>query len=161
MITISEFSKMLSSENEIIHAQTKDLSHADTLIQPQPGGNCLNWVLGHLLDGLINILKVVGGEVPSDLPDLTRYRRESSPIFKDEPGVLSLKQLLENLNLITNNLVKCLQDMTESEFDQEVDLWGSQVRRGWVAFFYYFHYTYHLGQLEYLRNLAGKTDKII
>lgn len=161
MITISEFAKMLTNENEIIQLQTKDLKQVDTLIQPQPGGNCLNWTLGHLLDGLLNILKVIGGMVPVDIPDLKRYQRESSPIRKDEPGILTPELLIEYLNKVNIITVEHLKSMSESDFDQEIELWGSQVRRGWVVFFYYFHYTYHIGQLECLRNLAGKTDKVI
>lgn len=161
MITISDFAKMLTNEIEIIHSQTKDLTQSDTLIQPQPGGNCMNWVLGHLLDGLINVLSVLEGEMPESLPNLERYQRESSPIQQDEPGLLTLPRLIENLDKVNNSILKRLEQLTDSDFDQEIELWGSQVRRGWVAFFYYFHYTYHLGQLEYFRNLAGKTDKVI
>jgi hypothetical protein len=33
--------------------------------------------------------------------------------------------------------------------------------RGARLFFYYFHETYHVGQTELLRQLAGRDDKII
>ncbi|MCJ7694277.1 MAG: DinB family protein [Anaerolineaceae bacterium] len=161
MITIAEFSKMLTNENEIIHLQTKDLTQSNTLIQPQPGGNCMNWVLGHLLDGLISILKVLNGKIPENLPDLERYQRESSPILEDESGVLSLDLLLKYLDRVNVRVIECLVSMDEADLDQEIELWSRKVKRGWAAFFYHFHYTYHLGQLEYLRNLAGKTEKVI
>ena len=55
MVTIPELIKILKLENRLVHDQTRDLTHADTLIQPKPSGNCMNWVLGHLLDTLIEI----------------------------------------------------------------------------------------------------------
>lgn len=32
-----------------LQRNTAGLSHEDSLVQPQPAGNCLNWVLGHIL----------------------------------------------------------------------------------------------------------------
>ena len=68
MIKIDDLAKMLKFELDIVRQQTAGLSQADSLIQPQPGGNCLNWVMGHLDDGLIALLKVCGGEKPDYIP---------------------------------------------------------------------------------------------
>ena len=77
MINKTEFAKMLSNEYQMIMPQVADLTQADSLLQPQPGGNCMNWVLGHYADSLINLLTVLEGTLPEDLPSLERYRRES------------------------------------------------------------------------------------
>ena len=50
MIHIEDYAKMLQGEHEIMRQQTADLDHTDSLLQPQPGGNCLNWVMGHLVE---------------------------------------------------------------------------------------------------------------
>ena len=68
MIKIDDLVKMLKFELDIVRQQTAGLSQADSLIQPQPGGIVWNWVMGHLDDGLIALLKVCGGEKPEDLP---------------------------------------------------------------------------------------------
>ena len=94
MITIAEFSKMLANENEIVHEQTRELSNADALIQPQPSGNCLNWVLGHMLDNQILVLKTLGGSSSIERTETDRYRRDSEPIRAEGPGVWTLEQLL-------------------------------------------------------------------
>ena len=60
MITKADLIKMLVIENNLIHDQTNGLNQADTLIQPQ-GGNCMNWVLGHLLESQIIMLKALNG----------------------------------------------------------------------------------------------------
>jgi hypothetical protein len=161
MIHIDDFSKMLQFEVDILRQQTTDLSHADSLLQPQPAGNCLNWVLGHLVVNLMDILQVLGGSPPDDLPDLQRYRINSEPICGDEEGILKLQVLIDNYNRLTGIIEDRLSQMDEADFEEEIDFWQGKKSRGYVAFFYFFHNTYHLGQLEQQRNLAGKTEKII
>jgi hypothetical protein len=161
MIGIDDFSKMLSGELDILRKQTDGLTTKDSLLQPQPGGNCLNWVMGHLVVNLVEILEVLDGELLDGLPDLTRYRIGSEPIRGEEEGVLALSDLVDIYERLTNKIIDRLSQMDEADFKEETDFWQGKSRRGYVAFFYFFHNTYHLGQLEFLRNLAGKTGKII
>lgn len=161
MIGIDDFSKMLSGELDILRKQTDGLTTKDSLLQPQPGGNCLNWVMGHLVVNLVEILEVLDGELLDGLPDLTRYRIGSEPIRGEEEGVLALSDLVDIYERLTNKIIDRLSQMDEADFKEEIDFWQGKSRRGYVAFFYFFHNTYHLGQLEFLRNLAGKTGKII
>jgi hypothetical protein len=161
MIEIDEFSKMLTGELEILGKQTAGLTQADSLLQPQPGGNCLNWVMGHLVVNLTEILAVLGEENSGDVPDVSRYRIGSDPIRGEEEGVLPLQMLIEAYSVLTKRITDRLSKMSEADFEAEIDFWQGKSRRGYVAFFYFFHNTYHLGQLEFLRNLAGKTEKII
>jgi hypothetical protein len=161
MIQVEDFSKMISGEHEILLQQTAGLSHADSLLQPEPGGNCLNWVMGHLVGNLVEILKVLGEVPPSGLPDLQHYGYGSEPILRDEPGVHPFEDLIESYTRLNNLVIEKLKQMTEADFEEEIDFFQEKTRRGYIAFFYFFHNTYHLGQLEQFRNLAGKTEKVI
>lgn len=161
MISISDFKRILSMEQEIIEEQTRDLTQADSLIQPQPGGNCLNWVLGHLLHNLILILVSLGGISPIETQALKRYERGSEPVKGQADDVLDISFLLKGLQTIHQNVQKKLDLMTEVDFDREVPHWDSTAPLGWRVFFLQFHHTYHIGQLEPLRNLAGRTEKVI
>jgi hypothetical protein len=161
MITKDEFIKMLTWEHEVLLKQVAGLTHADSLLQPQSGGNCLNWIMGHLVVNLVDILTILGGESPAELPKLAQYSFGSDPIHCDSPGVIKLQVLVEMYGHLTTLVADQLSQMTEADFDQEIDFWQGKNRRGYVAFFYYFHNTYHLGQLEQLRNLAGKTENVI
>jgi len=45
---------------DVVNANTHGLTHEESLVEPRPGGNRLNWVLGHLLsvyDGFLPLLK--------------------------------------------------------------------------------------------------------
>jgi hypothetical protein len=161
MITKDEFAYMLSWEQDILIKQLEGLTHTDSLLQPHPGGNCLNWVMGHLVGNLVIILSVLGCDPPTGLPDLAHYRYGSEPVHCDEPGVIELSALIDAYRLLTKTITDQLAQMTEADFDDEIEFWQDQTRRGYVAFFFFFHNTYHLGQLEQLRNLAGKTEKVI
>jgi hypothetical protein len=161
MIQVDDFSKMLSGELGILKQQTAGLTTKDSLLQPQPGGNCLNWVMGHLVVNLVEIFEVLEGELSEDLPDLARYRIGSEPIRGEEAGVQALDDLVDIYEQLTIKIVDRLSQMNEAEFEEEIDFWQGKSRRGYVAFFYFFHNTFHLGQLEYLRNLAGKIEKVI
>jgi len=162
MITISEYARMLEMEQDIIHLQTEGLSDADLLTQPPNGGNCMEWVLGHIADGLATILRVLDALPPDNLPDFSRYRRGSAPILGPEAGLLGRLKLLEALDMLQAAAQTRLAEMDEAAFDEEIIIFGDQARRrGWWALFFLFHHSYHVGQLEILRNIAGKTDKII
>ena len=151
---------MLVIENNLIHDQTNGLTQGDTLIQP-PGGNCMNWVLGHLLESQISMLKAMDGISPIDPVLLGRYKRESAPIMSDCEDVLSLEILLDGHDKVHAAITARLSEMSEVDFDVEIQQGERKVIRGWRIFFLHFHYTYHIGQLEQLRQLAGKTEKII
>jgi hypothetical protein len=161
MITKDEFAKMLTGELDILLKQTDDLTHQESLLQPEPGGNCLNWVMGHLVINLLDILKALGGAASISLPELDHYGFGSEPVHGDEAGVIELSVLVDAYALLTKTITDRLAQMSETDFDQQIEFWQGQSRRGYVAFFYFFHNTYHIGQLEQLRNLAGRTEKVI
>lgn len=161
MLTNQDLIRIFSLEHNVIKMQTEGLTHADTLIQPQPGGNCMNWVLGHLLDNQITLLELLGQASPVEASELSLYQRESAPLTSDGPDVLQLDRLLQCHNLVHDLLVARLAEMSPADFDREIQFRDRTVSLGWRLFFLHFHYTYHLGQLELLRQLAGKTEKLI
>jgi hypothetical protein len=161
MLTPSDFIRLFSIENDLIKSQTEGLTQADTLIQPQPTGNCMNWVLGHILENQITMLTVLGGASPVDPAALIIYKRESDPITKDQTGVHQLEWLLNGIDALHNALVACLAEMNDADFAREIQQGERKFTVGWRFLFLHFHYTYHVGQLELLRQLAGHSDKIV
>lgn len=161
MFTIQDFTRLLSIEHTMIHTQTEGLTQADTLIQPKPSGNCMNWVLGHLLDNQITLLTLVGKESPVDPVLLERYLRDSEPVISDGPGVLTLERLLDGLDLVQAALIARLGEMSDADFRREIEFRGRTITVGWRVLFLNFHFTYHVGQLELLRQLAGRSEKLV
>jgi len=159
--TIQDFIRLLSIEHNMIYTQTEGLTQTDTLIQPQPSGNCMNWVLGHLLDNQITLLTLLGKESPVDPVLLERYLRDSEPVTGDGPGVLALEHLLDGLDRVQVALIARLGEMSDADFIREIEFRGRTITMGWRVLFLNFHFTYHVGQLELLRQLAGRSEKLI
>ena len=139
--------------------QTAGLSHQDSLLQV-PGVNCLNWVLGHIADSRDRVLGFLG-QPPILGEEAARYRRESDPVTGDGPGVLSLERLLAALAEGQERIAAALAGMSDEvlmEMRQDGD---RTLPLGTLLHFANWHETYHVGQTELLRSLAGKTDKVI
>lgn len=161
MIPVSDFIKVLKLENGIIHEQTKNLSQEHTLIQPPAGGNCMNWVLGHLLDNQMVMLDTLHGPLPFKKDQFNRYTRESEPVLGEEGSILPLEELLVDLDIVHRAIVTRLEGMQEEDFTEEIRIGDRPRTLGYQVFFLHFHYTYHIGQLEPLRQLAGFHNKVI
>jgi uncharacterized damage-inducible protein DinB len=161
MISNNDLSEAFARNIGIIKMQTKDLTHADTLIQPASGGNCLNWVLGHLAENRDHVLELLG-EPPAIGALGARYKRGSDPMKETEPTTLPLEEILAWLDRAQERIASALARMDDAAWAREITT--SNNRKATVAqrvFFLYFHETYHVGQTELFRQLAGKDDKII
>ena len=161
MMTAAKLAKDYKRNATIIKWQADGLSHADSLIQTPYRINCLNWVLGHIAEGRDDVLEMVGAERVGEPGELDRYLRESEPILEDGPGVVPLARLLEIINETQERLDVTLGGLSEAELavatieDERTTTLAGRVH------FAYFHDTYHTGQTELLRQVAGKNDHII
>jgi uncharacterized damage-inducible protein DinB len=160
MIEPEELAQAFARNVSIIGRQADGLTQADSLLQPPFRGNCLNWVLGHLANNRDSILQLLGQQ-PILGEAAARYRRESEPVTGDGEGVLSLAELLSALERSQPVLERALRLVSPEELAKEVPFAGRTVPVGQRLFFMYFHETYHTGQTELLRQLAGKGDKVI
>jgi len=152
---VGAFARNLS----VVKAQTEGLTHADSLMQ-FPNGNCLNWVIGHIVEGRDDMLEVLG-EPRAAGPAVERYQRGSEPVAGEEERVLPLAQLLELLEQSQERIEIALSHIEPSALARKSadDPRGRSI--GQRIFFLYFHETYHVGQTELFRQLAGKDDKLI
>jgi uncharacterized damage-inducible protein DinB len=159
MISLNDLAAAFGRNVGIIKAQTEGLTNEDSLIA-QPGGNCLNWVLGHMAANRDEILEVLG-EPPIMGEESARYKRESEPVTGAEDGILPLEALLARLDQSQERIAATLARMDESAMATEIRQGDRTTTVGKRAFFLYFHETFHVGQTELFRQLAGKNDKII
>jgi len=161
MITTTDLIKGLERNLGIVKAQTEGLSHADSLLQLPFRGNCLNWVLGHMADNRNTMLRLLGGESILDGAHARRYGYGSEPVCGDGDDILTLEELLTALEKGQSALAASLARVTPEELAREVESFLGTTTLGQLIFFLYWHETYHVGQTEYLRQLAGTDDKVI
>lgn len=158
MYTADDLISDFERNRAIVRRHAEGLTHADGLIQPPGAGNCLNWTLGHLVVHRNKAIQAAGGESMLTEEQIARYTNESDPITADGDDVIDQARLLELLDQSQTRLAETL-----SGADLEAPF---ETRRGPIPLlqrlhFLYFHDTYHTGQLDLLRQLSGKNDKII
>lgn len=161
MIDQEQLASAFGLNLNIIKRQTESMSHADSLLQPPFRGNCLNWVLGHIVVNRNRVLKLLGEGPVVREGDLTRYETDSEPVIADGPGVMTLDELLETLEHAQGLIAAGLQRATSEDLSQKVKIGEREMTVGQRLFGLYFHETYHTGQTELLRQLAGKDDKVV
>ena len=159
MISKEDYKDLFNTWQRVLDMQTKDLSQKDLLIQPQPGGNCMLWVLGHIVNSMGELVNELGGApTPEVVKTYDRFAPGSEPVLGYEEGLPGLEKIKEDFAAISKIAIQALDEKSEAFFAEDA---GHGQTNGGSLLFSAFHLSYHIGQLEYLRNLAGKTEKLI
>jgi hypothetical protein len=161
MIDAVQLADAFALNARLIRMQAAGLTHADSLLQPPVRGNCLNWVVGHLLVGRNRVLRALGAEPAVAEAEVARYETESEPIAGDATGVWALEDLLALHDRTQERIADALRRATPDDLVKEMMVGERKTTVGQRVFGLYFHDTYHTGQAELLRQLAGTDDKIV
>lgn len=152
--------ELLEMNSAIIRMQTRGISQEQSLIQPPYGGNCLNWVIGHILTSrqtIFNFLKIEPILSPEELAIYDR----GSEVLIDPAQAADLSKLLKNVKVSEDLIRKGLDSLPKGALDEVTPFGRSSGPLGGHILFLIWHETYHVGQLELLRQLAGKREKLI
>ena len=102
---------------DVIGANTHGLSQEDSLVQPQPAGNCLNWVLGHLLHVYDGVLPLLGQQSVLGTEALQHYARGREPI-REGSEALDFQQLVAAMNEAAERMDAGLAAVSPDLLDQ-------------------------------------------
>jgi uncharacterized damage-inducible protein DinB len=160
VLSAHDLANRFATNTRVIGQQIDGLTHADSLLQPPVRGNCLNWVLGHIVVHRDYVLEAMSEEKVLGDEAVARYDFGSEPITGDEPGVLPLETLLEALNTTQERIADALSRATDESLAALAPKSEPATVGSHVAFLHW-HETYHVGQTEFLRQLAGTDDKVI
>ena len=147
---------------DVVNANIGGLSHEDSLVAPQPAGNRLNWVLGHLMsvyDGFLPLLKqepVIGTEA------LARYARGAEPL-KNPADAIDFGTLQAAWNQASERVDAGLAAIDPESLERPVPNSPSgnpdETVRSLITTVM-FHQAYHAGQTAVLRRIAGREGAI-
>ena len=160
MISSQDLSEAFARNVNIIKRQADGLTDEDCLRQLPSNSNCMNWVLGHIAVSRDDVLRTLG-EPPEMQANGARYKRGSDPVTAADEDILPLEELLNWLDRTQERIATALTKMSAAALARELPSDERKLTIGQRAFFLYFHETYHVGQTELFRQLAGKNDKII
>ncbi len=150
---------LFKTNHWVLTHQADGLTHEDSLLQLPFRGNCLNWVLGHILVSRESVLNMLGIEGTWTEEESARYKFDSEPITSaDDPTIPPFERLLAYFEHTQEQIADGFAEISEQQL-AETDENGRSVAER--ILFLAWHEGYHLGQTEYLRQLAGKDDKVI
>jgi uncharacterized damage-inducible protein DinB len=133
---------------------TKGLNHADSILQPPARGNCLNWVLGHMLDTRNDVLKLLGQPGFLTEAQAKRYGYGSEPVCTDGDDIVKLESAMALLEKSQATLEAALETVSEETLAKEHKSFMGATTLAFFLLIMYRHESYHLGQAELLRELA-------
>lgn len=146
----------------VVRRNVEGLSHADSLVQPTPGGNCLNWVVGHLAWTYAGAVALVGQRTKLDQGALARYARGGAPVTEAAEArdfgqlVAAFDEGSERFDaglatLPPETLGRPAPDSPTGDPNETV---------GSLLATVLFHQAYHSGQTGVLRRLTGRAGAI-
>ena len=162
-MTGNDLANMYEFSYGAIKRNLDDVTNEDSLVQPPGAGNCLNWVLGHIVVARNTILSLAGGAPVAGDEVAAYYRRGSEPLRPGDkvPDLATLRSLLRDSQ---HRLLPALAALSHEALAQPVP---EQMRQppltGSVAdalVRLHYHEGYHNGQMGLLRRLAGKEGAI-
>lgn len=154
MNTILALTKPFQNSYYTLTANLDGITEEEALTWPENGGNCINWILGHIVYTRKSALADFAGETFSDDDPYTCYISEfqsGEPVnAKDhETDFLPLERLVADLNATQEPLLEAINAADTSD----ADLVDTLATLG-------FHEGYHAGQVGVLRRVIGKEGKI-
>jgi DinB superfamily len=138
-----------------IGVNARDLTHEESLLGPKPGGNCANWVLGHIVQNRGAILELLGEQPVWNASDGDPYKRGSAQIAGGATAK-PFPEILEALDRSQERLLAGLSRMRDSDLGSADTKGSAAAKLAGLQF----HEAYHAGQLGLLRRIAGKKGAI-
>ncbi|MCC6795788.1 MAG: DinB family protein [Candidatus Hydrogenedentes bacterium] len=136
------------------------LSDAESLTPPQPGGNSLNWVVGHIVRARNQALTLLGETPLFNDHDFQVYGAQSfSPT-----GAISLSELQVRFLSLGSALSGALKLSTPATLEAVAPFsptGNPNETVGSLLASIAFHEAYHLGQTGILRRMLGKPGAIL
>lgn len=160
---IKVFQHQVGMTHGVVRTNVAGLTHEDSLVQPQPEGNCLNFVIGHLLNVYDQALPLLGQQPVLGTDALKRYARGEPPL-RDPAEAMELRVLMDAWDTASERFRAGLATVTPEAMERPMpgpDSGGAltETVRSLIATIL-FHQAYHAGQTGVLRRIAGKPGAI-
>ncbi len=146
----------------VVTKNCEELTHEDSLMQPASGGNCLNWLVGHIVAARQHMLSALDQKPVWSEKKIERYDRHSPPVTGPDDAE-PLAEMLKTLAASLEGIIRGLDRVTPEQLaakapfsptNNENETYGSLLA-GLV-----FHEAYHTGQTSYWRRIVGKESVI-
>lgn len=137
----------------VIRENLESVEHEESLAKSGMAGNCVNWLVGHILQNRDRMLELLKTETVWSNAESARYARGAPPL---EPGESAVR-LEKMLGLFETSQQRLLAGL---EVDGALLSEVGNRTLGDELFTFNFHESYHAGQLGLARRMIGKRGAI-
>ena len=151
----------LEAAKSVLLANVDGLNHQDSLVSPEPGGNNLNWVVGHLTAAYRSLLPALGAEPIWSEDQAAPYKRGSNPI--DSENAVAFDRLMTDFATAHGRVLERLAVIGADELAAPAPYsptGNPNETVGSLAGLTAFHQAYHVGQAGLLRRVCGRDGAI-
>jgi uncharacterized damage-inducible protein DinB len=130
------------------------VSAEDSIVQPERGGNCTNWIVGHLVRAQNGVMGLLD-EAP--VWESTQLERAHDTPIESPDQAIDWDVMVQKLLGSEERLMTAFEALDDERLDDQgfTDPFGNEVTRGEFLSILAFHQTYHAGQLGLSRRIAG------
>ena len=144
----------------LISRQADGITHEQSVMQLPFRANCMNWVMGYLVTEWDFVLTLLGEAFLWAESEYLLYRTHSDPITQNS-GSLRFEKIMQYLATSQERILAALTRITPEQLACPASSNGDEGPVGELIAGFHWHETYHCGQVEILRQLAGKDDKVV
>jgi uncharacterized damage-inducible protein DinB len=137
----------------LTEANLEGMTPEQSLAQPSPGGNCANWILGHLTNVQNGVMQLIG-EKP--VWESEKLARAGSDPITGPAGAIDWSPLRDHFLGSRDRCVAAISTLSEEALAESVPHpFGGTCSRAELLNTLAFHQAYHAGQLAVSRRIAG------
>jgi len=138
---------------QVAAANLDGITQEQSLAQPSPGGNCANWILGHIVDVQNAVMGLVS-QAPVWENDQLR-RASYDPITRPAEAI-DWETMKSRFLASKERCLSAMASTSDAALAEKVPHpFGGESPRVEILNLLAFHQTYHVGQLGLSRRIAG------
>lgn len=138
----------------VVNKNCEGISHGESLIHPQGGGHCLNWVMGHIVKTCNEALELVGKQPFYPASKFVVYVPGRFAL----ENAITIEELHNFFNALQSPLEDGIRSLTAEKMLQPASVPDETI--GSLLAAIVFHEAYHGGQLGIVRRALGKAGVI-
>lgn len=132
----------------------EDVSDEAACTTPPFPANSLNWVLGHIIAGRQRAIRALGRDDFMPEKAFARYLTGSDPVTPESTDAVPLSTLQAWLTISQEHLAAALAEVSVDDLARVIETRFGPRPAGQHVSGLHWHETFHVGQLEILREVA-------
>ena len=155
MLTTQDLTATFARSLTNIQTALKEVSESECVYQPPFNSNCINWVLGHILNNRNSILRFLGATPILTEEQRQRYAYGSPPVCAAGPDVIPLGEMLRLLEESQLRIAAALEVITPAGLLKETEHARRKMTVEQALLFTLGHDCLHAGELNILKELVA------